>query len=146
MADHTFDIAAFRIAYPQFADVDFYPDATLNAWWAMATCAISDADNCYLHGDCLQTALNLMTAHMGMVISRAAEGNMSVGTKSSATIDKVTVAYTVPSFKNGWQAWLGQTPYGLMLLAMLQAKSAGGFYFGGRPETLAFRKVGGYFR
>lgn len=145
MADHTFDPAAFRLAFLQFEDVTLYPDATLSAWWSMAGVAVSTADNCVLSGDTLQTILNLMTAHMGTMIARMAAGGGGVGFQSGATIDKVTVSYSPPPYKNGWQAWLSSTPYGLQIWALLEILSSGGFYIGGMPETHAFRKVYGVF-
>lgn len=143
MAEHTLDIAAFREAYPLFRDVETYPDAMLTQWWAMATCAMNPNDTCVISGDCLQSALYLMMAHIGLLLTRLASGQAAVGSVTSATIDKVAVSFTVPPFKNGWQFWLSQTPYGAMLWAMLSAKSAGGFYVGLAPERAAFRRVGG---
>lgn len=144
--EHTLDLAAFRAAFPQFKSEVLYPDATIEMWWDIAACSLPTVDTCRLHGKCLQTALNLMTAHIGALWGMAAAGRNTVGIKSSATIDKVSVTVTVPPFKDGWQFWLSQTPYGLQLWAMLSVKSAGGFYVGGRPEGRAFRKVGGSFR
>lgn len=146
MATHTFDAAAFRTMFPMFASTTIYPDATLSMWWTMATCAMSPDDNCVIRADCLQTALYLMTAHIGMTLTQiACGGNTATGVLTSATIDKVSVSYQPPPFKTGWQAWLARTPFGQQLWALLSAKAVGGFYIGGRPELSAFRKVGGVF-
>lgn len=147
MAIHVLDIPGFRAMFPGAFPDPPYTDDVITAYWEIATCAIDTVDNCSLHGDCLQSVLNLMTAHIMTLLG----GNMMngrpapVGTKTSATIDKVSVAYAPPPFKSGWQAWLAQTQYGLMLWAILQGKSAGGFYFGGMPEGDAFRKAYGVF-
>lgn len=143
--EHTLDIAAFRVMFPAFADPVLYPDAQLTAWWSIATCAISDVDNCELSGDCLQTILNLMLAHLGLIFTRAADGNTATGVQIAAAIDKVSIGYAAPPYKSGWQAWLSQTPYGLTLWAMLGAMASGGFYIGGMPEQSAFRKAYGSF-
>lgn len=147
MAQQVLDPARFRAMFPMFADPDFYPDEVLQIWWDMGVCAISDTDNAVLHGKCLQTACSLMAAHVGTLTQRAMAGGGAtggpVGTLTAATIDKVSVSYTPPPIRTGWQAYLAQTPWGLQLWALLRMKAAGGFLFGGRPETAAFRKVGG---
>lgn len=142
---HTLDITTFRTMFPQFADPTKYPDAVIQMWFDMAYCAFYPNDTCVLSGECLDSFLYLMAAHIGTLLARAATGSTQVGSKTQATIDKVTVAYSVPPFKNGWEYWLSQTPYGLQLWAMMQVRMAGGFYFNGRPESAAFRKVGGRF-
>lgn len=144
MEEHALDIAAFRAMFPQFASEAIYPNASLEMWWAMATVSMSAADNCALYGDTLQLALNLMTAHLGALFVSMASGKRG-GVLTSASIDKVSVGYESPPFKNGWQFWLASTPYGLQLWALLTGLAAGGFYVGGAPEGAAFRKVGGYF-
>lgn len=144
MATHEFDVDEFREQFPAFADEDAFPDATLQQYWNAATCYITPVDFCWLQNDCLQLALNLMTAHLTALSALIAQGQ-TPGYEQSATIDKISVTLTPPPNKNQWQWWLSTTPYGMQLLALLQAKSAGGFYIGGLPETAAFRKVGGIY-
>lgn len=144
MTTHVFDVTAFRTQFPEFANATTFPDATLQAYWDAATCYINPNDFCYLNGDCLQLALNLMTAHLTQLSVQIAAGQTPY-LMQSATIDKVTVSLTPPPLKNQWQWWLSTTPRGMQLFAMLQAKSIGGFYIGGLPETAAFRKVAGIF-
>lgn len=85
-----------------------------------------------------------MTAHLTALSDLAAQ-SQTPGYEQSATIDKVSVSLTPPPNKNQWQFWLNTTPYGMQLLALLQSKSAGGFYIGGLPETAAFKKVAGIY-
>jgi hypothetical protein len=144
MATHTFDIAAFRTQFPAFANTATFPDETLNAYWAAATCYVNPVDWCYLSGDCLQLALNLMTAHLTQLSVLIAQGQ-NPGFIQAATIDKVSVTLQPPPVHNQWQWWLSGTPYGAQLWALLQGKSVGGFYIGGLPESFAFRKVAGIF-
>lgn len=144
MTTHTFDVTAFRTQFPAFANSTTFPDGTLQQYWNAATCYVTPNDFCYLSGDCLQLALNLMTAHLTQLSVQIAAGKMPY-LMQSATIDKVTISLTPPPLKNQWQWWLSTTPYGMQLFAMLQAKSVGGFYIGGLPETAAFRKVAGIF-
>lgn len=143
---HELVITDFRAAFSVFADSEIYPDPMLQIWWDMAICNLSPDDNCVISGNCLQSALYLLMAHIGMLMTRIAEGNTTAGAVNSATIDKVSVSFTVPPITNGWQAWLAQTPYGLQLWAMLLGASAGGFYIGGAREQRAIRRVGGRFR
>lgn len=138
----TFDIAEFRTQCPEFADVTKYPDATLQNYWDISICYISDVSYGYLRGDCRQRALNYMVAHL-MKLSQMIAANQVPGQIQGSAIDKVSVTMTPPPNKTQFQWWLGTTAYGQLLLALLGAYSVGGFYVGGRPELAAFRKVGG---
>lgn len=123
----TFDVAAFRVSFPAFADVTTYPDATLDGYWTVATCYLSDIDYGYLAGKCRTLALNLMTAHLA-ALSTLIAGGGTPGLVQSSTIDKISVTLTPPPVKSQFDWWLALTPYGAQLLALLQAKSVGGFY------------------
>jgi len=145
MATHSLDIAAFRAQFQAFADVSVYPDATLEVFWTAGTTFLGSADGCLLAGDPLQQALNYMTAHV-LALSDTANSGGAPGPVTSSTIDKVSVDFAPPPFRNsGWRYWLAQTPYGQALWALLTLKSAGGFYYGGNPERSSFRRVGGGF-
>ena len=144
MATISFDIAAFRVSYPEFADETEYPDATLQAYWDAATCYISDDTYGCLGADCRELALNLMTAHLAKISTLANSGSAG-GFVNSATIDKVSVSTTPPPAKDQYSWWLSTTPYGQQLQALLGANIAGGMYVCGRAEKRSFRKVGGYF-
>ena len=141
----TFDVTAFRLLFPAFADPTVYPDARLQMYWDMAISYISDVANYgWLQGLDRQLALNLLTAHLAAISDIILAGQVP-NLMQTATIDKVSVGLTPPPIPNQWQWWLNQTGYGQQLLALLQAKSVGGFYVGGLPERSAFRKVGGIF-
>jgi hypothetical protein len=144
MATIEFDVAAFRLMFPEFSSEADYPDATLEMNWGMATCYVSDTDYGCLSGSCRTLALNLMTAHLTK-IWKDTEGGEDTASVQSASIDKVTITVVPPISKDSWQWWLNLTSYGQRLLALLQQKSVGGLYVGGRVERSAFRKVGGYF-
>ncbi len=147
--------ANFRLLFPAFADTTVWPEPLLSGYWAMATEFISTADcPCrILRGGSLQLALDLMAAQIATLMnpngndpagggSGAATGS---GIVTSASIGAVSVSVAQPPTKDMWEYWLGQTPYGQQLLALLKMKGVGGFYVGGLPERLAFRKVGGVF-
>lgn len=144
MAQHVLDPVTFRVLFPAFASEAAYPDAVLDVFWGSAVAFLGDYDGCLLSGAPLQSALNYMTAHLLWSNVLLARGQSSVVVTGS-TVDKVQVQLMPPPVKSAWQWWLLTTPYGAHLWALLTAKSAGGFYIGGRPEQSAFRKVGGRF-
>lgn len=131
-----FDLAAFRVLYPQFAAV---PDATVNAQAVQAECYIADmacADEC---------ALNLMVAHLLQLTANATAG-LPGGQITSASIDKVSVTVAqAPGSTSSYVYWLNGTPYGQQLAALLARCASGGAHVGGLPERAAFRSVGGVF-
>lgn len=146
MATITFDVAAFRAQFPQFANVTDFPDVMLEGYFDTATCYISPSNNYgYLRGTCRERALYLMTAHLSALYIAINSGNPTVFV-SQSTVDKVSVTITPPPMKDQFQYWLNLTPYGAQILALLNAKAVGGWFVGGLPELAAFRRVGGLFR
>ncbi len=140
-----FDVEQFRLEFPAFANPTDFPEETLQMYWDSATCYISDCANYgWLVNGCRQQALNLMTAHLAALAVLIAMGK-NPGYVQNATIDKISVGLTPPPIKNEYQWWLMSTPYGTRLYALLSAKSVGGWYIGGSPESAGFRKVGGIF-
>lgn len=133
-----FDLSAFRTAYPVF---DSVPDATVEAAATSALCLIGQ-DGC----DCDVQMWQLMVAHLLYIQGQVATGNGNAGAVTSATIDKVSVAFAAPPFgTSAYKFWLFKSPYGGQLLALLDRCSKGGVYVGGLPERSAFRSVGGVF-
>ena len=145
MAEHVFDITAFRQLFPVFDDATAYPDATLFAYWDRASVIIWPYDNWLISNGKLQYALDLLTAHIAAMATQIQNGNGAGGPVQSATEGSVSVSMLAPPVKDFWQFWLSKTPYGQELLALLEAICVGGFYFGGSPEGSAIRDVGGIF-
>lgn len=145
MAQHTLDLTAWRAAFPAFSDVTKYPDATVQMWWVMATAYINDYDSCLISGTILQTALNLMTAHLAQSFTMISNGQVTAPV-TGATEGSVAVTLQAPPSKNGWQFWLSTTPYGLQLWALLSSLLVGGLTIGGAPESSSFRRAYGIFR
>lgn len=139
MSQYVFDIPAFRISYPAFADPDTFSDEFLQSQWDLATCYVSDNNSgCgYLSGDCRYKALTLMTAHLAQLSTYAADQQLNV-IVTEGHVDKVGVQLMPPPVKSQWAWWLSQTTYGAALLALLAAKSVGGMYIGGAPEIMQF--------
>jgi hypothetical protein len=144
MTDFVFNVTEFRVNYPQFENPLEFPDYYLQEWWNNATCYVDPTDNTcgVLQGDCRYLALNLMTAHLA-ALSVIVKNGQVPGLAQSATIDKITVSLTPPPLPNQYRWWLSLTPYGQRLLALLQARSVGGYFIGGLPETTAIRHWGG---
>lgn len=132
----TFDLSAFRAAFPQFNSI---ADEQVQALATQAQCFLSNY-GC----DCEALMWQLMVAHLLALSASATSGGTS-GQVTSASIDKVSVSIAAPPSKDGWSYWLSSSPYGMQLWALIQRCSATGMYVGGLPERSAFRSVGGAF-
>ena len=142
MAEHVPTYSQFQQLFPAIVT----NGSAYDAWWSVATQFLGDSDYWSgLNGQALDNALNMLTAHLmySANLLTASEGAPVVIT--SATIDKVTIGILAPPQRNNWRAWLITTPYGQMLLALLEQLSAGGFVYGGQPEKQGFRVIGGNF-
>jgi len=140
----TFDYASFIAAYPEFNNPVTFPVATLQSYWNQGNAYIDPTNYGWLQGNSRLEACNLITAHIAKLFILI-QNNQVPGLMQNATIDKVTVGLTPPPLKNQFQWWLSLTPYGQMLLALLQVNSVGGFFVGSLPERSAFRSVAGAF-
>lgn len=141
--EYIFDIPAFRVSFPAFADPTIYPDDMLQRYWDMTICYINDVDYGWLCGNARYLALTLMTAHLLTLAGLTADGQ-TPGLVQTATIDKVSVSLTPPPLKNQWQWWLSITPYGQQLFALLQVHAVGGLYIEGGAPRAGFRQGGGF--
>ena len=143
MAAITFDVAAFRAAFPAFADSTQYPDLLLQNNFDAATNFASVYPCGVFQTVAGQTAnLNYLTAHITAVGDLIAAGSGPVIVKDSK-VGEVSVSLDPPKSNDAFQWWLNTTPYGLALRALLSAVTVGGITTGGSPERAAFRKVGG---
>jgi hypothetical protein len=143
--------ANFRLLFPAFADATKWPEPLLSGYWDMGTefISVNDCPCRILSGASLQMALDLMCAQIATLMNpnAADAGGAATGSGivTNASVGAVSVGVMAPPVKDMWEYWLGQTPYGQQLLALLKMKGVGGFYVGGLPERSAFRKVGGVF-
>lgn len=135
----TFDIAAFRLRFPEFSSATAYPDASLQVDWDISANYISTTNYGVLKNDARTLALQLMTAHIAVLSGSSDDGGPVV----SSSIDKISVSTLPPPVTSALQYWLATTKYGKQLNALLSAKVAGGLYVPNLPETRAFRKYGG---
>ena len=137
------DIASFRVNFPAYASETDYPDLRLNAQYAIGKCYIDDND-CTLPEECREFALQLMLAHLLSIQDSIAAGRPTQ-IVNSASEGSVSVSLAEPPSTDTFSYWFSTTPYGLQLIAMLDASSVGGFYVGGSEERRGFRKINGGF-
>lgn len=146
MATHVFDYGTFQEQFPLYATAP--AEAVLLVYFDMATSFVNPDDNWCggLSGTTLDYALNLLVAHYCYINAMINAGQDTV-IVTATSIDKVSVSLLAPPVKGFFQYWLATSPFGKQLLALLNAKSAGGWYVSkGLTERRAFRKVGGTFR
>lgn len=124
----TFDYALFQAQIPEYATTPI--ESVVQGWWNIAILYVSDINCGALCGDARAYAINLMAAHL-IWLSLLAPSGQVPAMMQNAQVDKVSVGVTPPPLPNQWQWWLNLSPYGQMLLALLQAVSAGGFYIPG---------------
>jgi hypothetical protein len=123
----TFDLAAFRVAFPAFANVQAYPDVTLTGFWDIAALYISTDDYGYLNGAARGRALDLMAAHLAK-LSDMINAGQTPGLVQGSTIDKISVTLTPPPDSDQFTWWLNLTGYGAQLAALLAMKAVGGLF------------------
>jgi hypothetical protein len=123
-----FNISLFRMLFPSFADVDIYPDASLENWYKVGKCYIKDND-CTLDDDCREHALMLMLAHLLSIQDTVNSGNQS-RIITSASEGKVNVSLAEPPSASNFSYWLNCTSYGSQVLAMLSVAFGGGGWVG----------------
>lgn len=149
MTTITLDIAAFRAAFPAYSNATTYPDVRIQAQFDLACAYVSpEVYGCMSQAN-RTWALWLCTAHLLWLGGMIANGGTNTGTTGIVTSSKVgdvAVSLAAPPYGTSqWRYWLSLTPWGLQLVALLDAQSVGGFFVGGLPERSAFRKVGGVF-
>lgn len=120
---------SFRALFPAFKSTITYPLSSLSLYWGVATQYISQWPQCPEGMNIAQQtlALNQMTAHITQLNTMAATGQQ-IGIVTAAGVGAVNVSLQPPPEVDQWQWWLNQTPYGQMLLALLQVATVGGFY------------------
>lgn len=141
------DIELFRKRFPYFANSARWPNETIQVASETAGCFIDISGSWYRCADCRELMLELMTAHILFLGGSATTpGQTNVGVVTSAAVGSVSVGLTVnTATKGAYTAWLGKSPWGEMLLAMLGRLAIGPMLYGGSPERRAFRKYGGRF-
>lgn len=134
-----FDLAKFRLVYPQFNTAD---DALV--------LALAEQAECYLPRgceDCLDQLVMLLVAHMLSI--RTASGVGGGLAVASASEGGISVSLAMPANADARGQWLNITPFGQQYAALAarcgKGKAAAGLFIGGYPEGDAFRRVYGLF-
>jgi hypothetical protein len=130
MAIITITADQFRADFTEFSDVNKYSDESLGIFINRAYCYISRSTYGKLPQDVRTLAIELMVAHL-LTIQDKINSNSASGQIASTSIDAISVSLVAPINRNAWQYWLNSTPYGMELLALLQAHSSAGLYYGG---------------
>lgn len=141
------DVDEFREKFPAFANPVLYPTESILLMADMVDCYIDVGNRWFRCVKCQELMTELLTAHLLIINGTpAAPASGSTGIISNATVGSVSVGFTnAASSKGAFMSWLGKTPYGEQLAALLARLSIGLGYIGGAPERRAFRKVGGRF-
>jgi len=141
------DVPEFREKFPAFANPVLYPTDSILLMADMTDCYIDIANSWFRCVKCQELMTELLTAHLLMINgTTAAPASGATGVISNATVGSVSVGFVnAASSKGAFMSWLGKTPYGEQLAALLARLAIGLGYVGGSPERRAFRKVGGRF-
>lgn len=124
------DAAAWRAAYPQFAEVT---DAQVELWWAMATQLVDNGPGSPIPYDpdagvtTRQTILWVVMCHLATLDAR---GDM-VGRVASAAEGSVNTSLASGLDGSRAAAWWTQTRCGATAWQLLTAYRAGGMWFHG---------------
>lgn len=111
MAAVPFDLAAFRVRYPEFASV---PDVLLEAYFEEAQIYLNNTGTSPVTREGLRSALlNMLVAHIA-ALNATVNGQAPsplVGRLSSATEGSVSVSADAGTMERG-EAWYASTKYG----------------------------------
>ena len=133
-------VGDIRAAFPEYDNAVKYKDAYIERHIATAEVFISDK-NYIIRPEVRKLAIEYMTAHLMYLENLAADGSF-VGWDDSATsgavtsshIGDVSVSLQPPIATEEWELWLEATPYGKMLLALLELQVPKHIYFPGKPN------------
>lgn len=133
-------VAEFRDGFPEFASTVKYKNAYIERHIATAEVYISP-QNFVIKPEVRKLAIEYMTAHLISLENLDENGNF-IGWSDSATsgavtsshIGDVSVSLMPPIATEEWELWLETTPYGKMLLALLELQIPRAFYVPGNPR------------
>jgi len=133
-------VQEFREGFPEYSDTVKYKDVYIERHIATAEIFISDK-NYIIRPAVRKLAIEYMTAHLIYLENLDANGNF-VGWNESATsgavtsshIGDVSVSLQPPVATKEWELWLEATPYGKMLLSLLELQVPKHLYFPGKPN------------
>jgi hypothetical protein len=122
------DLAAFRAAFPEFADIARYPDAMLTFWSTIATAQV----NACAWGTQAATGVFLYVAHEIVLASQNQKAGViggvpggSSGPASSKTVGSVTVAYDTTQGAEKDAGYFNLTNYGKQFIRLARIFGSG---------------------
>ena len=131
----TVSIDEFYTYFPEFNTDDYTTIVT--AALARAQVYIYLKNRGRLKDDKRKLAVYLMTAHLTALMYKTQSGEGTAGQVASASVGEVSVSYVqIPASDDEFEYWLGLTPYGLELLALLNTLTSVPFYIGGSCERV----------
>jgi hypothetical protein len=124
----TFDIATFRTNFPEFSDINTYPDSLIAFWAAYAQEGISmdRFGDMYPYALALYVAHQLKLAVQNAQISLGGGSSLSSGIVASKAVGSVSVSYDVEFGSQGANAgYFNLTTYGRMFWSLLMRYGIG---------------------
>lgn len=127
----SFNYGEWATLFPEFSNLS-QSQATLYFGLAQQWCdnTISSPVGDYSLGGMRDTYLNLVTAHVAMLLAGAASqpASQSVGRVSAASEGSVSATLYMPEAKSSAEAFFSQTKYGLMFWTATAQYRYGGLY------------------
>jgi hypothetical protein len=117
----TFDIGAFRTAFPEFADTVTYPTAMIEFWSTFAQNQVSQCvwGNAWIQGVSLYTAHEITLAAQNTKASQAGGvPGISGGIANNKTVGTVTVGYDTVSTAEKDAGYWNLTNYGKQFIRL----------------------------
>ena len=132
-------IKEFRLAFPEFSDMDQYPDERIKTAYQESLLYFHQEHE-QINEDHCRFMTMLMTAHLLKIGNDEQAGQVQAITTSESVGDVSTSMKPPPGAdKSQWSWWLSLTSYGQRLSVLFYQLSIGGFYFGGRRIRSAMR-------
>lgn len=137
------DNAAFREAFPQFADTAAYPDARLTVVATFAEAMLNECrwGSAYSYGVMLYVAHLLVITGPSNATSGPGGGSSGggiTGPVTSKAVDKVSVSYDAGAVTYDGQAFWNLSRYGIELFQLIQMFGAGPVQVMGNTVILPF--------
>ena len=140
MSNVVITVAEFRAAFPEFSDTTKYSNIYIERHIDTAMVFISDT-NFLIKPKVRKLVIEYMAAHLISLETLDANGNFvnwsdsaTSGAVTSSHIGDVSVSLQPPIATEEWELWLESTPYGKMLLSLLELQAPKAIYFRGRPN------------
>lgn len=124
-----FTIAAFRAAFPEFADIVKYPDEMITFWSTFATAQV----NCNRWKTQTLMGISLYTAHELVLAAQNQKAGVIGGTPgqqagpaNQKTVGSVTAAYDATTTTEKDAGYWNLTTYGKQFIRLARIFGAGG--------------------